>query len=101
MAPLFGPLAGAGASQPASVYAAPAYSPAAAYPGAAAYINGLVSMTRQRWPIWPGPPGRTVNSPIPPNPSPAGMVGAQYTHPDRLFGPFASFGAGAGGFSGL
>ncbi|HVB35386.1 MAG TPA: hypothetical protein VNJ52_13580 [Patescibacteria group bacterium] len=105
MAPLFGPLANAGASNPAGLYAAPAYGPAPLYPAAAASAASLAQIARRRGPILPAPPLRAAN-PLG-DPSPVGVIGSQITRPDRLFGPFASFavdgmgGAGGAGPSGL
>lgn len=98
MAPLFGPLATSGANRAASLYGAPQYAPAPVYSGLAP--TSLSRMTKLRSPVWPTPAVRIGDLPTM-NQWPVGVVGTPSTYRDRLFGPFASLVAGAGGPSGL
>jgi hypothetical protein len=90
MAPLFGPLSSAGFGDPSYMYGYPgSFDPS--YP---VLTDGPYS------PVLPAPAVR-FSRPSALNPSPVGVVGAQTTRADRLFGPFASLGAAGGPAPGL
>jgi hypothetical protein len=102
MAPLFGPLAGSGSFDPAYMYDSQAYPSAPIYSGLPGTGSNQDLYRRMYGPIRSGPPVRSFDPLMAyQNPSPFGMIGYQITRPDRLFGPFASFGAGPAGPSGL
>lgn len=101
MAALFGPLAGIGFNDAGAYFSAPSYT------GAALSTDGgkvpwwqylglgdrPVAATKPTRPIFPAPPVRNFDTPgngFPFGPAPApGLLGAQKTRVDRLFGPFA------------
>lgn len=99
MTPLFGPLASVGTQYG---YPQP-YDSTRAYPAAGALRPSWwreaeqFRLAKQNPPIGrpvsPAPPVRVLDSPtgVPSfgPPPPATLVGAQLTHPDHLFGPFA------------